>query len=578
MNMQDVPGKVKRIACILCISVLAPWFSRADNAAAQGFTFWNPANPALPYATEINPALLSAHFTQVAIGLKVYHLGFLESSQFGLRESRFNLSLPYLLPMDFALGLDVRHFGAQIYSELVASLLLAKRITGNFAVGAKIALERRGFDTAQFQGVDFSDPLIAGGLQFNRLNLGFGAYWQNDLLVAGIGLDHVNKPDIGLADADAIVPLEISGALGLRLGQFVPTLLLHDDGTEMRIGFALSLERPALGALRFGYESEMPFKIEASLNLSRNSKLGYGLDLPGKGTRGASAGTQELVYQQILGREPELGQPELLFSTRRLRIIEKTVIRTLPADIRARDVESIDEILPGYLSSGRSTDDLMIVVAGPLSSYETDSIRQARYQRIAAQVEAACKRQPGMKLYLRADAATVADAKQLKAYIVRHSPIAAAQVRLAKIAGHGPVKLRGFISGKRTISKMKPVLSTPVLVLQLAVPGRARKTRNWKLIVRDAGGKTVKTFRGTKTLPERIEWDWRDDHGRLLRPGTYVFLLGARTTFGNIRRAKSEPVQVSLIRRKVILKFTRKPETLTSRVPGALQNTAAREE
>ncbi|MFQ5627291.1 MAG: type IX secretion system membrane protein PorP/SprF [bacterium] len=331
-----MPKKSKKPAFSVYIAFALCTAAICDNASAQGYFFWNPSDHTLPFSTEINPSLVSKHFTQVAVGLQVYHLGFLQDSDFSLRENRINFSFPYILPYDLALGFDIRYFTAIVYSELAASLLLSREIMKHFSLGVKVALERRGFDSAKFQGVDFSDPLISNGLSFNRFNFGLGAYWQKDNFTIGFGLDHVNQAGIGVADQSATVPMELAGAFGYKLGTITPTLLLHEDGNQLRIGFAIVAQKPTLGTLRIGYEDNLPFRVEASLNLTKNGSLGYGIDLPKAGTRGLSAGSHQLVYQHILGREPELGQPEIFFSTRKLNILEKTVVRSLPACRSAR--------------------------------------------------------------------------------------------------------------------------------------------------------------------------------------------------------------------------------------------------
>jgi hypothetical protein len=560
-NMPKTSTKLFRSVRLLTLFCCIAFSGK--QVSAQGYYFWNPADQTLPFSSEINPALVSKHLTQVAVGLQVFHFGFLENSSFGLRENRVNFSFPYILPHDVAIGFDVRYFSATVYSELAASLLLSREIFNHFSIGVKFALERRGFDSAKFQGVDFSDPLISNNLSFNRLNLGLGASWQNKKFSFGLGLDHVNRPGIGIVDPDAVVPMELSAALGYKIGTFTPTLLLHQDGDYLRAGFAVIAEKPSLGTLRFGYEDKLPFRVEVRFNLSRNGSLGYGVDLPGEGTRGLSAGSHQFVYKHILGRAPELGQPDLLFSTNQLKILEKTVIRRLPSGLQVDDLAAVDEIVPGYLSSGKSTNDLMIVVAGALSEYETQKGMLKRYKRISEKIRLVFQRNPDVHVILRTDDATVSDARNLKQFIVSQSPQAARQVKIAKIDANGSLDLNGFAPGKTTVSKMKPVFSAETVTINIPVPRNTRKTKGWALKIRDASGHDVKIFSGQNNLPLHIEWDWRDDSGKLVKPGRYTCHLAATTIYNNERKAKAGPLAVILIKRKVRLEFGSEPNAQT---------------
>lgn len=532
----------------------------ARPAAAQGYFHWNPADPVLPFSSEINPALVSKHFSQVAVGLQVFHYGFLDQSSMGLRENRLNFSFPYLMPLDLAIGFDVRYFSANLYNELAAAFLLSRKLTRGLSIGAKFALERRGFNSAQFQGVDFSDPLLAGGLSHNNFNLGLGAHYQTKNFNFGLGIDHLNQPLIGEFDADAIVPMEMSAAIGYRLGMLTPMLLMHDDGDTWRMGFTIVAHHSSWGALRMGYEQQMPFRIEASLNLSRNSSMGYAVDMPGEGTRSVSAGSHQLYYKQILGREPELAQPDILFSDNSLNLLEKTVVRQTTDALHLTELAAIDEILPGYLSTGRSTDDLMIVVAGALSSYETQAGMAERYRRIRERINVVYDRNPEVQVVLRADRQTLPDATRLKMYIEQHKQQGQKKVVIAKIESAGTPNLSGFMPGKATVERLPLTFSAEKLTIRLPAPGKTRKTKGWKLTFRNAAGAVVKSFAGDGKLPAEIEWDWRDDDGQLIAPGEYIAHLKATTVYDNERVAVQGPLKVVLKKRKVFLKFGSEPQ------------------
>src|SRR5574341_1185151 len=93
------------------------------EAQAQNQILANPTDVAHPWISNVNPAAIPFQNSQLALGIKVLHWGFLQDQAFGLRENGFNISFPFLLPHQIGLGVDVRQFYASVYSEISASAL-----------------------------------------------------------------------------------------------------------------------------------------------------------------------------------------------------------------------------------------------------------------------------------------------------------------------------------------------------------------------------------------------------------------------------------------------------------------------
>jgi len=241
---------------------------------AQGFNIYHPADVSRPWVTNINPAVISSQFSRVSIGLKVFHFGFLPQQNFEIRESHINASFPFYLPYDIGIGGDLRYFSAGIYSELSSSVMLSKRIKNNLSFGIKIGLARFGFSKQGFNLVHADDPLLQGGLATTSFNLGFGVYWNPDRWSVGLGVDHLNSPNVG-RQTSAVLPPEISAAVGYQFGSIMPALLLHHDGTFARYGVAVSYNHYRYGQFRLSFENTMPIKLTVQLNLSRDNSLEY---------------------------------------------------------------------------------------------------------------------------------------------------------------------------------------------------------------------------------------------------------------------------------------------------------------
>ena len=561
--MRYSPRKDRRTVFVFLLFVL----SLPVSSRAQGLQFWNAADPMRPWATEVNPALMRAHHTQVSVGMKIYHLGFLQGRSFGIREHRINGSFPYYLPYEIALGADLRYFTAGMYAEWAGALLLSREMIPGLSLGLKVGFEHRGFRADSYQGVDPNDPLLSGGTGVFNLNLGFGAFWEYQEWMIGLGVDHANKPNIGL-EQQFIYPREISLSIGYRYGPVVPTVLIRDDGRRWRFGFSLTATKTPLGSIRFGYESSLPVKIEAQLNLNRDSRLDYSIDLPREGTRGASAGIQELVYTHILAREPEISTPEILFSTRELRILQEMVIRSMSPDLSRGLLESFRELRPEYLEPRPGKRAMMTLVAGPLSKYETAEGRYERWRRFALEIARASKVTPGIDITILANSSSLKDAQAIRR-AVTELITDAGRIRIARFHPEGGRRdLQGFRRGKTSYQRRPLKLSADQLEIQLKVKSRTRKTKGWTLEIKNHAGAVVARFQGRNRLPGKLIWDWRDENGDLVPPGEYYCDLRVITTRGKTRHSVSPPVRVVKINRKIMLKFQRKKDLRTSKKTG----------
>ncbi len=66
----------------------------------------------------------------------------------------------------------------------------------------------------------------------------------------------------------------------------------------------------------------------------------------------------------------------------------------------------------------------------------------------------------------------------------------------------------------------------------------------WKLIISDASGKPIKTFKGNKELPATIVWDGLDDNGKLVADGDYTYDLSLEFDSGNHPKTDKQTIHV----------------------------------
>lgn len=551
MNSQfDTVQGIARIGIILMILI----FGSGERIVAQDFDISNAADVTHPWISDVNPAMVSFQYAQVALGLKVFHYGFLPDQSLGIQQTHINGSFPFYLPYGLAIGGDLRYFSAGIYSELSSAIMLSRKVLDRLAIGIKLGFGRYGFAKQDFKLVDANDPLLSGNLGKTVLNVGIGAFWNPGNWHVGLAFDHLNQPDIG-RKTNANLPQELSAAVGYDLGKIMPTLLIQNDGNWVRFGAAISVNYQRFGLIRLSYENTMPFKIEAQFNLSRDNSLQYGFDLPQQDLSTVSMGSHELIFSHIFDRGPDIEQPKILMSSDTMKIYEETIVRYMEKEIAPNEIIGIPELAPEYLDATGKYRDLLIVPTGNLSQFETTSIRLKRYDRFAKEIQWRKRLNPGIQLILHADESTLSDARALKQYIVQKGITSPNEIGLAKLMSSGKAKLEGFEPGFQHVTRKSPVCSIEKLGITLLVPGKTRQVKDWEMKIVNSQNEVVKIFRGTDKLPEFLEWDWKNNWGEFVVPGKYVCSLHVLGMSGLEKTANSTPMSIIRLNRTISLRF-----------------------
>jgi len=551
--------KINGILLITLVSILT-WLSPFYEQAIAGVAdISNPIDRQQPWVSGVNPAIVSSQDACVSIGLKVFHFGFLPDQSLGLHESHINASFPFYLPLNLGIGCDLRYYAAGNFSEFIGSILLSRKLVGQMAVGVKLGFIGIGFSRENFKLVQENDPLLTGSLGKSSLNLGFGIFWNPGRFTLGLGVDHLNQPDIGLKTA-ARLPLEISTALGYQYGKLLPAIMMQNDGTTVSYGMSLSIRHERVGLFRFSYQNTMPIKMELQFNLSRKSSLHYGYDLPTADLQSVSMGSHELAFQYIIAREPDIAQPELLISTNSLKILQEKIVRTMPADMAPGQVERIENLAPGYLDSKGRNQNMLIVPSGNLSPYETKKIRFQRYAELEKEIVRTLALQPGIEIVLSADDKTIGDAREFKKYLLNNGRLAAKEIKIGKINNEGQPKLTGFQPGRSMVTQKPPTFSSEHLTVRFQVPGKTRRLQNYKFLIMDEQKNIIRVYKGKEELVDQLAWDWKNQFGEVVAPGTYHCFLQIQALSGKEIKANSQPIQVTRVERTVAIRFKNEAE------------------
>lgn len=527
------------------------------SASAGGLNPWSATELAHPWTSAVNPALISWQSTKVSLGHRVYHLGFLPDNSLGIRESHINASFPYYLPFNLGVGLDLQYYAAGIYSEFFSAIMLSREVLRQFSIGLKLGVEQRAFAKDNFVLADQNDPLLTKGLSHVNMNIGCGFYWRPGRFSVGLGLDHLNQPNIAM-QARAVMPMELSGAIGYDFGWLHPAIRIHDQGDGLQFGLVLSTVHHRLGSLRLSFENNMPIHLEASIALGKASSLQYGFDLASEATKAVSYGSHELVYTHILGQEPDILQPEILFSTGKLEIIEETIVRAMASGLNPDRLKKLEELAPEFLEVQRKPQGLMIVSPGFSNTNENGENRHSHFAQLAAEVKTILQQNSDLKIVLRVQPDAKQEAVAFRNFL-NSQGVPGDRIALGKINSTGAPELAGFTPGRQIVTRKKPDLSHDQLVIDFTVPGRSKRLKNWRFTIVNQSGKNVRTFTGKGQLPETLVWNWQNEAGHVVPPGRYTGLLQVEARSGKTLVARSSELAVHFIKRTVNLRFDTAP-------------------
>lgn len=551
---------MKRLILTLLLFLCTTLFSTSpvQTAELQNAVDWRH-----PWVSATNPATIPWQPARISFGLKAFQMGFLPDQTLGLTESRLNASLPFYLPFDFGVGVDLKYYIAGAYAELTGGLLISRKILDNFALGIKTGLIQTGFSRSNFNLVHADDPLLGRALTQTSFDFGLGLHWNPGKLSLGTGFEHLNQPDIGIHSKVAL-PVTIYGALGYQFGPVTPSFLIQHDGRVTRTGMGVAVRHPNLGTLRLGYQSEMPFKIELQLNLGRKHLMQYGVDLPAAEISAVSMGSHELAYTYVIGKGPVIGQPELIISTNELKIIEETIVRSLPRDILPSDLANSGEIVPEFLLPESRLNNMLIVCAGALGAAEDQQLRTKRYITFAKEIRVLMHKHPNLNVIIRANRETLKDARTIKHLLETKKIVPTERIRIAQLKNTEEPDFSGFRAGKEMTAKKQPRLSVKELVISMIVPGKTRKLKRWDFSILNEREQSIRAFTGKNKLPETLNWDWCDETGRLIPAGQYKCRLVVQTPTGQKKEAVSSILNVIHLKRKVTFKFHHRPNMLIS--------------
>lgn len=528
----------------------------AHAAPAQRQVGLNPAASTNLELAGQNPAAMSFQPSRLVLRSEILHAGFIPNRTLGLQEHRLLLTLPYTLPSDFAFGVEARSFRAPIFSELEINLLLSRKIFQPFALGMKLGYASRGFDRSQFTRVDLSDPLLQGqGLRRATPNLGASLFGRMGAITAAASVDYLNEPNIGF-DTKATLPRFIALGLAYDMGGIAPSMSWSHDGVQSQLGFELSAKLSPLALTRVSYERSGTIRLETQLQLQRNAKLAYRVNLPSGAISAASSGTHALLYEHVLGREPEIGAPLLVLSTNRMNLTHATHEYVAASNINLALLEGAEGMSEEFVAPHVQLGNLVVV---PLL-YEENS--EAAYRELSRHTVIALQEHNLREVALRVAPGAGGNARAFERILRQDLNDRKTRVLLAYHKQHAAVSLQEFRARNAKV-QAAPALSHENLLINFVLPGRRRHVTAWRLDIIAPNATAIKSFQGTETLPSTLSWNWRNAADELVAAGEYLCKLSVTSRAGKKYSSIAE-ILITRTQRRVTIRLQQAPKTFDS--------------
>ncbi|GIV60204.1 MAG: hypothetical protein KatS3mg043_1293 [Rhodothermaceae bacterium] len=560
------------------------------EAGAQQAILGLPTSLDDPAALQANPALISFHRPKVVLGAQGYYVGLSRAETLPLRQGYTLLSLPYMVGDWLGMGVHAQYFDSPVYKRLLLGSALAWRLLRGVSLGVSASAYHVSYNEEAFVEVDMSDPVFAGGTSKETFTaaVGFFAQVLPGLHLAG-GVRHLNEPNLSLVGApEGVEPRSFFGGISYALAGLRAHVVLTTGRRGLEPQVALEAYSTQGSYVRLGGSpADASGFAEGQLYLGGPLSVNYRYQLPVSDLTAATSGSHRLTLVFEFGRVPRLLDPvsppghflevtppdldpafvpRVYLASREpyLEHFEKRVERTIDPRLSEEALRSLTAedlvVLDSSTASRRRpipTEPVERLVPG----IRLVDLLSDTYQRSLQLLGDGLKQDSTLQV-----AITGFDEGVVKAMGLRNWLLAGLQVQASQISVEQPDSTAlpprplGFQRppASESLTVLNPEVTTIYVLAAYADP-----TRDWELTVHRDDGAIVKRLSGSGTLPQQIEWDWRDDRGRALEAGVYRYRLTWRTPEGVQYVSNEQAFYVRKVVRKIHVYVTQDPATLS---------------
>ena len=575
----------KYIFKVLILTVIVLPLSRA---AAQNLLTPHPLDLRSGNAHLLNPSILSYQPSLVQVGMRVFHLGFLDESAARFRLNYVSVVLPRWLPKELAFAVHAQSLSMPIYSQSYVSFGLSRRYKNLFAVGLKAGLLSKSYDRSDFVGVDLNDPVFQNNKGRTALDLGGGVtFWPLPSVSISLSRDHLNQPNVALGPAKFNLKGESHLALSYHFGNVQTAFITQREGQSLRAGGFFQYDDPTWGFVRFGLD-KVEMNLESRLQLYGPVSLNYSLNFPTADLRGETNGSHEFALVFELDRlsplpkmetpppfryafsapvkfEPSGPRAYLRAESEVLEITAKRLQRIIAPDVPTYALSALSSYDLGVLDSAQVAPSFAFHVT-PVAETDTSvkmlELYSKDYRHSLQQLSADINKTKGTTATIVTNPYAKSRALGLRNYLNEKTLPGLNKVQIGEPNFATRLdSLRTYRrAGNRIIVPREEVLalSPSAAIFHIATANFSAPPKRWQLIVEKENGAPVWKMEGEGHIPQQLVWNWRDDAGKVVAPGYYRYALTWQTQNDALFNSPAGRFYVKKFQRTITIRVARK--------------------
>lgn len=531
-----------------------------------------------------NPATISFHRPQIALGAKAHHLGISGQSGVPLREGFLAGSTPFLIADRIGFGGTVQYFNTPIFKKQAFGTSVTARLFRFLSVGARVSALNLSYNRSEFVGVQPGDPVFEGGTGKTTFTGTVGIFAKPlPNLNLAVGGRNLNRPDLALGGSGFRAKPELFGGVSYGLGAMRARAEVSSGEYGLDVQLGLEVYATDGSYLRVGSDAALNNgRVEGQLHVSGPLSVNYRYNVPTSDLRGPSNGSHQFAVVYEFGRSPEIPElpppPSLRMEAERsevdpaleprLRVSSShEVVQHVEKRIK-REINVPDEVLQDVSQEALGRLDSTITpssrrTSGQVVSQVPDHVKladmlSADYDSAFARLDRRLEEGSPSTLDILVDGRDSVQAYGLYNQL-RSEGLASDQVRVLN-----PEDSRETVSvGNRELPREESmyILNPQQVTVNLLFPYLGDTGGVWTLTVADQSGDVVKTFSGSGEPPHQLDWQWLDDQGEPLDQGMYTFRFQWDGQDGTYQSNK-QTFSVSKTLREVTIEVTRSPKAL----------------
>jgi hypothetical protein len=544
--------KIKLMFFVLCIFSIG-YFDAVLSQHAQDA---NPADVPDIQCGFVNPAVCVIQDPFLFSGIRILHIGLLNSNTTGIRQYLFSISHPGIPIRHFGLGLTVNHLLTPMHMQTVWNFNLAFKFGKILALGIRNEFQTLTFPQESHDLIDPQDPLLKDGASRTTFHFGAGLlYHPFKDLSFGISAHHLNRPNLSFGSEEIPQPLWID--LGASLGFSFYRISAGTGwvGSEMHPSFQITTDYLDFGNLSFGYGySGLRFGFD--LKITPKTWLDYEFTYPTSRAGKESAGSHQFHVVFYL-RTPYVPENTFTIST------DVDSVFILEQHISMEGPDSLLNLISSLTSTGiipeYHVNDLIDSVSTIFNPKYYSKSYLALFDTLQGQIL--------IPLRFVVDSNTVSRARGIRDAIMKKNMDRVSFVKTPVLPDKRFSNLIPAVHSVAHGQVRQIFISHPEIGIHLDSEYQ-RRTESWRLEIKNSRRIIVKSFQGRGRIPATFHWKLIDKNNKRIEPDWYTVQFYWRSINGVQSSSPVSYIQVVKEKRIIDWQVLLPPKQLTKKYNG----------